>query len=278
MIDTLKVIVADIDGTLVEKGEMIMPITKNAITELHEKGVLFGLATGRSINKNMFKRKDDWGLPFDFDLLIGINGGHLWYKESNEIQSFYLLSTDTMHEILDMMDPLNLTASLYEEDHMVSTRFDKMIAASMMRNHMEIIVTDGDYDRLCIAPNNNLIYRYEEEREKEVFDYISKHTSDKYIAVKTAPCIVEFMDPRLNKGVALSKYSEQTKTPLSQIMAFGDMDNDTELLKTAGWGVCLINGSPSVKAIANAVTEYPCTEDGMGKYLYQHVIDYVHIN
>ena len=277
MIDTLKVIVADIDGTLVTKGEMIMPITKQALTDLHEKGVLFGLATGRSINKNMFKRKDDWELPFDFDLLIGINGGQLWYKERNEIQSFYLLSTDTMHEILDMMDPLGLTASMYEEDHMVSTHLDEMIAASMKRNHMEIIVTDGDYDRMCISPNNNLIFRFPEEKEQEIFTYIANHPSDKYLPVKTSPGIVEFMDPHVNKGVALSMYSEQTGTPLSEIMAFGDMENDTELLETAGWGVCLINGSTSVKAIANAVTEYPCTEDGMGKYLYQHVINHVNI-
>ena len=130
---------------------------------------------------------------------------------------------------------------------------------------------------MCIAPNNNLIFRFPEEKEQEIFSYIANHPSDKYLPVKTSPGIVEFMDPHVNKGVALSMYSEQTGIPLSEIMAFGDMENDTELLETAGWGVCLINGSPSVKAIANAVTEYPCTEDGMGKYLYQHVINHVKI-
>ena len=40
MIQDLRVLLADIDGTLVQKGEAIMPKTRNAIIRLHEQGVL----------------------------------------------------------------------------------------------------------------------------------------------------------------------------------------------------------------------------------------------
>ena len=42
------------------------------------------------------------------------------------------------------------------------------------------------------------------------------------------------------------------------------------MLKEAGWGVCLSNGSELSKEMADAVTEYPCEEDGVGRYLYDH--------
>ena len=94
-----------------------------------------------------------------------------------------------------------------------------------------------------------------------------------YNAIMTSPGIIEFMDPRVNKGMALHKYSERNNIPIDEIMAFGDMDNDKEMLKEAGWGVCLINGSDASKAMADCITEYPCTEDGMGRWLETYVLD-----
>ena len=94
MIEHVSAILADIDGTLVDKGESIMPVTKKALETLHEQGVLIGLSTGRKINSSMFQRASDWGLSFQFDMLIGMNGGQLWDKDHEEIESYYLLETD----------------------------------------------------------------------------------------------------------------------------------------------------------------------------------------
>ena len=56
-------------------------------------------------------------------------------------------------------------------------------------------------------------------------------------------------------------------------MAFGDNDNDAEMLGAAGLGVCLKNGSAYSKQLADVVTEYPCEEDGVGRYLYEHWLE-----
>ena len=106
MINKVTTIVADIDGTLVNKGESIMPITKAALEKLHQEGVLIGLSTGRKINSSMFNRAKDWGLSFNFDVIIGMNGGQLWDKDHEEIESYYLLSTADMKEIIERMSPL----------------------------------------------------------------------------------------------------------------------------------------------------------------------------
>ncbi|MBQ3459447.1 MAG: HAD family hydrolase [Solobacterium sp.] len=272
MIDKVTTIVADIDGTLVNKGESIMPITKAALEKLHQEGVLLGLSTGRKINSSMFNRAKDWGLSFNFDVIIGMNGGQLWDKDHEEIESYYLLSTADMKEIIERMAPLNLNVMIYEDDHMVTLHFDDMIHASMQRNHIEVIVTDGDTDRLCVRPNYNVLFRFDPERSEEVAAFAKTVDCERYHGIMTSPGIIEFMDPRVNKGMALHKYSERNNIPIEEIMAFGDMDNDKEMLKEAGWGVCLLNGSDISKSMSDAVTEYPCTEDGMGRYLEQYVL------
>ena len=273
MIDKVTTIVADIDGTLVNKGESIMPITKAALEKLHHEGVLLGLSTGRKINSSMFNRAKDWGLSFNFDVIIGMNGGQLWDKDHEEIESYYLLSTADMKEIIERMAPLNLNVMIYEDDHMVTLHFDDMIHASMQRNHIEVIVTDGDTDRLCVRPNYNVLFRFDPERSEEVAAFAKTVDCERYHGIMTSPGIIEFMDPRVNKGMALHKYSERNNIPIEEIMAFGDMDNDKEMLKEAGWGVCLLNGSDISKSMSDAVTEYPCTEDGMGRYLEQYVLN-----
>ena len=272
MIDKVTTIVADIDGTLVNKGESIMPITKAALEKLHQEGVLLGLSTGRKINSSMFNRAKDWGLSFNFDVIIGMNGGQLWDKDHEEIESYYLLSTADMKEIIERMSPLGLNVMIYEDDHMVTLHFDDMIHASMQRNHIEVIVTDGDTDRLCVRPNYNVLFRFDPERTEEVAAFAKTVDCERYHGIMTSPGIIEFMDPRVNKGMALHKYSERNNIPIEEIMAFGDMDNDKEMLKEAGWGVCLANGSDISKSMSDAVTEYPCTEDGMGRYLEQYVL------
>ena len=272
MIKKVSAVAADIDGTLVTKGSDMMPVTRNALIRLHEQGVLIGIATGRCISSGMLKKHEDWRLPFQFDFFIGINGGQLLDSSCDKVQNFYLLSEDILKEILEMMAPLDLPAQMYEGDEMVATKIDDMILASMRRNHTEMIDAHGDLSRLYRHPNNNLIFRFDLSRKEEVLAHIAAHPSDKYVSVLTSPGIVEFMDPRVTKATGLTMFSKNMNIPMEELIAFGDMDNDIEMLKAAGWGVCLKNGSDEAKAVSDAVTEYPCTEDGMGRYLEQYVL------
>jgi HAD superfamily hydrolase (TIGR01484 family) len=78
MIKKISAMVADIDGTLTMKGGELMPHTKAAIQRLHEEGVQFGIASGRPLDDRTKSKAEEWGLGFDFDMMIGMNGGDLW--------------------------------------------------------------------------------------------------------------------------------------------------------------------------------------------------------
>ncbi len=268
-----KAVLADIDGTLCQKGGQLGPKTKAALESLHEAGILLGLATGRAINQRVFTMRDFWNLPFQFDVIIGMNGGQLWTADDPHVKNFHLLSEDTMREILRKMRPLDLNALIYEEEHMVAMRRDIFQEESMKRNKTEVIFTNGDEERLCVRPNNNILFRYDPEREAEVLAYAETLACDRYRGMRTAPGCLEFMDPRVNKGEGLRQYAANAGIPAAEIMAFGDNDNDAEMLGEAGHGVCLKNGSDASKKLADAVTEYPCEDDGLGRYLFDHWLE-----
>lgn len=272
----MKALIADIDGTLVTKGEMPGPLTIEALNILHDHGIRLGIASGRVINTSLKNRYKEWNLPFQFDVLIGMNGGQVLLSETDAFFEQYALCENTLKEIMMWMKPLGLIASIYEGDHMVATGIDEMQAASMKRNHMEIIDTHGDYDRLCVRPVHTVIYRYFPEQQEQVMrhihDYLASHPETEYTSVNTFPGIVEIIHKNCNKGEGVKVFAKQSGLEMNQIAGMGDMDNDLGLM-TAGIGIALKNGSEKMKAAADFVTEFTCDEDGAGKFLLKHWIE-----
>ncbi|WP_419151931.1 HAD-IIB family hydrolase [Aeribacillus alveayuensis] len=72
----------------------------------------------------------------------------------------------------------------------------------------------------------------------------------------------------VNKAVGLQKIASYYNIPQERIIAFGDEDNDLEMLQYAGLGVAMGNAIPEVKAAANYVTKTN-EEDGVALFLQE---------
>ncbi len=68
-------------------------------------------------------------------------------------------------------------------------------------------------------------------------------------------------DVRVSKGKALNLVAEKLDIPIDDFMAIGDSENDVEMLESVGFGIAVANAHPSLKRIADYVTESP---DGEG--------------
>lgn len=274
MITKLSVMVADIDGTLCPKGENLMPKTRAAIQRLHREGVLFGPASGRPFDQRTLAKAEEWGLGFPFDLAIGMNGGELYDLSDNSLEKYYLLKRENIRTILSLISHIDLNAIIYVNgyDEIRALRMDDFLRDSIKRNHSHVEI--GDIGFLSEYDTGKIEIHLAPESCGELLSIMDRNRNPDWIVVKTfegyGHVTLEFIDPRVNKGLALQKFSQKHNIPLSEFMAFGDMENDIGLLKEAGWGVCLINGADETKAAAQAITEYPVTEDGIGNYLEMH--------
>ena len=106
MIENIKAVAADIDMTLTAKGGDLPQATVKAFQVLHENGVKLGLATGRVIEEREKKFGTTWGLGFDFDFIIGMNGGMVYDRNTDHTWQTELLTTEEMKETLSYMMPL----------------------------------------------------------------------------------------------------------------------------------------------------------------------------
>ncbi|MBQ9007474.1 MAG: HAD family phosphatase [Atopobiaceae bacterium] len=275
MIDKVTAVIADVDGTINVKGSKPMPRTLAALERLHERGILFGTASGRPLDHRSLDKAKEWGLSFEFDLAIGMNGGDVWDKDHDGIEHIMRLSKDYIQEICEFMWPLDCNVIVYENayDHVLVKRRDERLEQSIYRNGSVVelstpaIMAEHDTGKIEIQYDPEVPGLME-----EIEAVVNAHKSPNWADVRTFAGTVEFMTPGLDKGVGLRRYAERNNIPIGEIMAFGDMDNDVAMIAAAGWGVAMANGCDDAKAVAKAVTEYGVLEDGMGRYLEKYVL------
>lgn len=272
MIEKLTAVVADVDGTISLKGSEPMPRTVAAMEALHERGILFGTASGRPLDHRTLDKAREWGLSFEFDLAMGMNGGEVWDRWHEGVERVMPLEREYVEQICTFMWPLDCNIIVYENayDHVLVKRVDERISDNMARNHFDVVVCD--IATMAAQDTGKVEIQCDPALEDEIIAVIAEHPSEHWNVVKTFMGTIEFMKPGLDKGAGLHRLAERIGVPVGEILAIGDMDNDTPMIAEAGWGVCMANGCAGAKAVANAITEFGVLEDGFGRYFEDHVL------
>ena len=78
------------------------------------------------------------------------------------------------------------------------------------------------------------------------------------------------ISPGIHKAKAIEHLSRYFGIKQENILAFGDEDNDLEMIEYAGHGVAMKNGIDELKNIANAITPFTNDENGLAKYLQDY--------
>ncbi|MBR2684435.1 MAG: HAD-IIB family hydrolase [Erysipelotrichaceae bacterium] len=277
MISKITALAADVDMTLAFKGEGLPQINYDAFIELHKRGVKLGLATGREVTDKLKAQARTWGLPFDFDFLVGMNGGMVYDLSDDSLWSMDPLSTDEMKAILTHMMPLvdkykvSVNAEGLKNHNAMNIQGELMEAAK--RHGFDFVDKTDDVDGFCDTPAYKILFRGEPENEAELRAHFLEKFGEEYQIIGTFPGTVEAMKKGISKGQGLKRYAEKHNIPLSEIISFGDNENDNSLLEVSGWGVCLKDGSDGTKAVADAITDYDCEHGGFGHYIYDYCLD-----
>ena len=266
----IRLVIADVDGTLVNDHRELSPYTKKTIERLHEEGILFGVASGRDYVQ-LLEDNEYWGFDFPFDVTIGMNGGQVYIAKTQQLYEYNKLSTETVKQIVCMMEPLDLNPFVYGPDHtMICKRVDKATEDSGERNSMTLHVVK-DISEFWIKPIPKIMYRTTEEQMPEVYQWAKDHPSKNYQAFKTQTTMLEFQDPHIHKGIGLQHAVNLLNIDMKDVLAFGDMSNDNPMLITAGTGVCLKNGAQDTKECADYITDYTNNEDGLARFIDKYI-------
>ncbi len=257
-----KVIITDLDGTLLNGEHQISEYTKTVLQQLHHEKYLLIVATGRH-HLDAMSLLEDLGCPF---YLVTSNGARIHSPEKELIYSFDIKS-DAVKSILDLdIDP-EFTIVLFKEKVWQTNRENKKLNSfqTVMNYPFEIV----DFKTVDDLTGMKLFFTHNDHhRLVQLKDEIMKDHSDEFHAAFSFPFCLEFMDKSVDKSVAIAKILAIEKYSFEESIAFGDGFNDEQMLIAAGKSLIMQNAVESFKNKLSQLEVISSNEkDGVASYL-----------
>lgn len=251
----IKLVVCDLDGTLLKKDEIIPDFYDKMHKSLQEKNVAFTIATGRS---SFMVRKFLDQLQIKVPYILN-NGGMIMSNGKILFEKGFRIKP--MKE--GLYKAMNLGMSVmfvYSEDRddtvMKKTNWTEKKYVKFGSYSDEYIPTEDEWNSLVMQKITIVDKMFHIERVTDMFA-----DNDEIDIIFYDSGGVEIVSRNVNKANAVVDLSTHLQIPLDQIMSIGNDMNDIEMLKVSGIGVCVSNAVEDVKQVSDFICE---REYGMG--------------
>lgn len=251
----LHVVFFDVDGTLLSHTRNMVPTsTRRALDKLSACGIQRVVATGRHPLELLRLPVHD----LDFDGYITLNGQLCLDAQKNVISSHPIIGVDK-ENILRLFHEKTIPVMLLEKDAMYCNFINQSVVIAQQAISTPI-PSVGLY-------TGNAIYQaivyLEKEREELVSSLLPGCKITRWNAYG-----VDVISRQGGKAAGIEEYLRFQQIQREESMAFGDGENDIEMLQFVHTGVAMGNADDSVKGQADFVTD-SVDQDGIEKALIQ---------
>lgn len=254
--DPIRIAFFDIDGTLIDMDKKeISEKTLETLRRLKEKGVLLCLATGRG--PLTLPRLDG----VEFDAFLTFNGSYCFDREGTIFSA--PLPQGEVQTILQNAASIHRPVSIATRDQMLANGSDQDLVDYYAFAKREIEVSDQ-----FEAVARGEVYQIMLGCRQADYPALLQGTHHAKIAAWWDRA-VDIIPANAGKGVAVRRILDHYQLKPSAALAFGDGDNDIEMLQAVGHGVAMENASPRLRAVADEVCGH-VARDGIYHYCLEH--------
>jgi len=259
-----KILASDYDNTLVPFGEG-KPRQKvvKAIKKLQAAGGRFVLSTGRAYPCVNLKGQLG-GIRFDY--AITCNGACVVDREGR-IVAEHPLTAEEMYALVDFCEDYNYPLQFNFRDACYAyCEYEYLHRGYQQMNSIGLDCMDGeDQDRHLIDMPHAAFAAMPPERVADFaakYGHLGLHWMQVGAQNADGLCYYDIVRGGMDKGVGLADLCEKMGLTLADAVAAGDSANDVAMLKAAGLGCCMANGTPDAKAAADRIIG-DVREDGL---------------
>ncbi len=263
----IRLLLADVDGTLVTQDKVLTEQAKAAARELRRAGIALAITSGRP-PRGMTMLIEPLALQV---AIAGFNGGVFVNPDLSVIES-HTLDPATAKETVKLILDKGLDAWVYTEKEWLirdkaaphvareawTVKFDAEIVKSFTDAHLahavKIVGISDDLDLVAAC-------------EKAAQDTLGSKAS----AARSQPYYLDVTHPQANKGTVVTTLAKLLNLAPAQIATMGDMPNDVAMFRKSGFSIAMGNSSDEVKAQASAVTDSNESE-GFAKAVRQLIL------
>lgn len=248
-VNMIKLVVSDLDNTLLDKNNKINDQTLILLKECLSKGIFIVLGTGR-----LYQSAKIYKDMIGEDTYIICYNGSLIVDNKDKIVFSKNLDVGLMKKIVDFCKLKNLYCQFYEDGKiLVEQVTDETRIDPDLKNVNAIEAIDFDlYDfkpspKAMIVVDPNLLGVYQEELRDFLDDEVYIAQSQNYL--------IEIMPKDVDKGKSLEYLCHKLNIKPSEVMAIGDNTNDREMLNFSSYSIAVANAVDDLKDTAFYVCE-----------------------
>lgn len=270
--DILRLIVSDMDGTLLNYKQKISEENAAALLAAQKKGMEIAIATGRNYENALALCKNVGLYPHiisnhgafvytkEGERLLGVGVGKQHVKNAlawlSSNQYFYNVCTDTQsflpvgaEHILsnELKTSKNLIAGRSEEQfrETIHVLCKPMEGRTVMKRMEDILEKDLTYGSIVSIT-------FDQDKLKAGRDYFENYQGLSMTVAGNN--VFEMIHTSVSKGNALERLTQHLNIPMEEVMAIGDNYNDISMLEKVGISVAIGNAEEEVKKICKYVS------------------------
>lgn len=271
----IRLVVSDMDGTLLRNDKSISEANRTAIRAGRKKGIRFSICTGRIQTMTEYYLRN---LELDTPV-ITVNGALIW--DPVECRSLWKRPM-VEEELIDFLRfcrethldycALTMEACYFSPHNMRKQRFLQYNRTAQECGLSTILLKPFDETFDCIKGKEVfkvLVYEVERGQFELAENYVDTLQLTGCTTSDTGLLDVAHTD--VNKGMGLVQLARILGIPLHEVCAVGDYDNDIPMLEASGFPVAMGNARSAVKEKAQFVTKTNM-EDGIAFLYEQHFL------
>lgn len=270
-----KMIVTDMDYTLLNKDKQVSDRNKAALQAAAEKGVAIVVATGRIYTSALYYAR----LLGISTPIIASNGAIIRDEHTDKTLYQRLLDTRAIDEMIRLTREAGLFCHLFSRDTIytekivnVSVRYTEWNKFLAKESQVKIRLVDR-FESMSQEEKAGIfkavVIDEEGSKLKHIRDEIMK--TDLVVVSQSLKDNIEVMHKETSKGNAIARLAEIYQISREEIIAFGDNENDISMIEYAGLGIAVGNAVQDLKDKADYITD-DYDKDGVAKAIEKFVL------
>lgn len=247
----VKAILCDVDGTLADYNDNILPGTKELIKKIKEKNIRFSLATGRAYYSNVKKIENILNIK-GIHILHG--GAIIFNSLENKILFEQAISQESSEKIISYLLSKKIIFSVETKNDVYISHVIKEsnFYPEIKNKNIEKLNKNAQILKMVIYARAN---KLNADDSKELFDKLKNDCSDisvmefEYSGVYGADITSE----KATKHTAVLEYLKLLNLSPDEVVAIGDGPNDYPLFTACGFGIAMAKAPKELKDIAGLV-------------------------
>lgn len=265
----VRLIVADLDGTLLTSDHVVSPFTEAAIRAAQARGVLFTVATGKTFPSTV-------ALIRQFNITIPLicgNGTQVFAPDGSLVYEDPI-PLDYALEAIGMAEARGFTPVVYAANGLLATVHDANIAELLVHHEpLPDLVNDwATALRGRYRPFKMVLMHQDHDLVSRFCDDLWRAFDGRAQIVRSGlASVVEVMPAGVTKGTALAHLVEHLGLDVRDVLCLGDNCNDLDMIRRAGIGVAMRHSPAEVRAAADYITGSN-DEEGVGQAIHRFVL------